>query len=149
MEALTPIQNINETNEQGKPAKSLYLMAALYVAAGVYHFVSPQFYYAIMPPYIPFPYACIYISGVAEALLGVLLLNSKTRYLAVWGIIALLIAVFPANMQMLINYIHEDNPRIWVAALRLPLQIPLIWWAWSFLPKRKANKKRFENSHIQ
>ena len=70
------------------------------------------------------------MSGVAEIVLGILLLFNKTRKAATWGIIVLLIVIFPANVQMLINYIEQHNPNIWVAALRLPLQAPLIWWAW-------------------
>ncbi len=116
---------------------SLYVMAVLYIAAGINHFCSPQFYYKIMPPYIPYPFAVIYISGVFESGLGILLLFNKTRNLGAWGIVALLVAVFPANIQMLVNYIHENNPRIWVAVIRLPLQIPLIWWAYSFTNKRQ------------
>jgi uncharacterized membrane protein len=105
-------------------------MAAFYIAAGIYHFVSPKFYLAIMPTFIPFPTAVIYISGIAEIVLGVLLMYNDTRKAAAWGIVVLLVVVFPANVQMLINYIHQHNPHIWVAALRLPLQAPLIWWAW-------------------
>lgn len=109
---------------------SVYLMAVLYIAAGINHFRSADFYYKIMPPYLPYPYAIIYISGFCESALGILLLFNKTRRFAAFGIIALLIAVFPANIQMLINYIHENNPRLWIAIVRLPLQIPLILWAW-------------------
>lgn len=107
-------------------------MAAGYIAAGINHFRSAGFYYKIMPSYLPYPYPLIYISGLCESGLGILLLFPATRKFAAWGIIALLVAVFPANVQMLVNYIHEHNPQIWVAVLRLPLQIPLIWWAYSF-----------------
>ena len=109
---------------------SLYCMSLLYITAGIYHFVSPKFYSAIVPTFIPFPFVIIYMSGVAEIVLGILLLFNKTRKAATWGIIVLLIVIFPANVQMLINYIEQHNPNIWVAALRLPLQAPLIWWAW-------------------
>jgi uncharacterized membrane protein len=85
-----------------------------------------------MPAYIPYPYAMIYLTGILEAILGLLLLFNKTRRLSAWGIIALLVFVFPANIQMLINYINENNPKLWIAILRLPLQIPLIYWAWTF-----------------
>jgi uncharacterized membrane protein len=115
-------------------------MAILYVAAGVNHFRSPAFYHQIMPPYLPYSYPLIYISGAIEALLGVLLFFNKTKNFAAWGLVVLLIAVFPANIQMLMNYIHEHNPRLWVAIVRLPLQLPLIWWAYTFTNQR--NRRR-------
>ncbi|MDB5246797.1 MAG: hypothetical protein JWQ40_1191 [Segetibacter sp.] len=93
-----------------------------------------------MPSYIPYPYATIYISGIVESLLGLLLLFNQTRRFAAWGVITLLVAVFPANIQMLLNYIHEDNPRLWIAILRLPLQIPLIYWAWTFAKDNTSEK---------
>ncbi|MEO5906613.1 MAG: hypothetical protein ABIQ11_07800 [Saprospiraceae bacterium] len=52
--------------------------------------------------------------------------------MAAWAIILLLIAVFPANVQMLVNYLQEDNARLWLAIIRLPMQIILIWWAYKF-----------------
>ncbi len=113
-----------------KQKVSLYSMSVLYIAAGVYHFVAPQFYVAIMPPYIPFHNAFIYISGIAEIVLGILLLFNNTRKAAAYGIVMLLLIVFPANVQMLINYMQQHNPNIWIAVVRLHLQAPLIWWAW-------------------
>ena len=83
---------------------SLYSMAALYVLAGVNHFANPDFYKKIMPPWLPLHYSIIYISGVAEIVLGLLLLPKQTRKLAAWGIIVLLVAIFPANVQMMLNY---------------------------------------------
>ena len=116
-------------------------MAVAYIAAGINHFRSAGFYHKIMPPYLPYSYPLIYISGFIEALLGVLLLFKKTRNFAAWGLVVLLIAVFPANIQMLVNYISENNPRLWVAIVRLPLQLPLIWWAYSFTNHRNDRKK--------
>jgi uncharacterized membrane protein len=117
---------------------SLYVMAVFYLTAGIYHFVNPLFYKKIMPPYLPWHFPLIYISGVAEIVLGVLLLPVKTRKPAGWGIIVLLIAVFPANVQMMLNYRYEENPYLWIAVLRLPLQFLLIWWAYSCT---KTNRK--------
>lgn len=107
-------------------------MATLYIAAGSNHFISPEFYKKIMPPWLPGHFPLIYISGIAEIVLGLLLLPVQTRKLAAWGIIFLLIAVFPANVQMLLNYLRDQNPYWWIAALRLPLQLILIWWAYRF-----------------
>ena len=117
---------------------SLYSMAAIYVAAGINHFVNPVFYKNIMPPWLPWHYPLITISGAAEIVLGLLLLPVATRKWAAWGIIALLIAVFPANVQMMINYQQQQNPYWWLAILRLPLQLLLIWWAYQFA----RNKRR-------
>jgi uncharacterized membrane protein len=114
---------------------SLYLMALLYVAAGINHFLNPKIYLGIMPPFLPQPLLLVYISGLFEVLLGLLLLVPATRTLAAWGIIVLLLAVFPANIQMAVNYLQTENPRLWLALLRLPLQGMLIWWAWQFTRK--------------
>ena len=74
-----------------------WLLGLLFAAAGVMHCVSPEPYVAIVPPYLPWPLALVYLSGAAEVALGVLLLVPRFQNLAAWGLIALLIAVFPAN----------------------------------------------------
>lgn len=109
---------------------SLYFLSALYVAAGIYHFLSPQLYVSIMPAFVPYPFAMVLISGMAEIILGTLVLFNTTRRMAAYGIILLLVFIYPANVQMLVNYVHQHHPYTWLAAARLPLQIPLIWWAW-------------------
>lgn len=115
---------------------SLYIMSGFYFLAGINHFVHPSFYEKIMPPYLTYPLALIYLSGACETGLGLLLLPQKTRRFAAWGIIALLIAIFPANLQMLINYTHQHNPYTWVAILRLPFQLALILWAYVYVKKQ-------------
>lgn len=110
----------------------LYTMAVLYVAAGINHFWHLDMYTGIMPPYLPWPVTLVYISGVMEILLGLLLLPRSTRRMAAIGIIFLLIAVFPANVQMAFNYAHEHNRNLWIALVRLPLQAVLIWLAWLY-----------------
>ena len=106
----------------------LYIMAALYVAAGVNHFINPRVYLKIMPPYLPAPTVLNYLSGAAEIILGVALLFPTARPWAAWGIIALLVAVFPANLYM---YQHNTfGIPAWVLLARLPLQLVLIAWAW-------------------
>jgi uncharacterized membrane protein len=110
-------------------------MAGLYIVAGSYHFISPEFYKKIMPPWLPWHYLLIYISGICEIIFGILLTLKTTRRLAAWGIILLLIAVFPANIQMMLNYRHAHDPNLWIAILRLPFQPLLIWWAWQFAKK--------------
>lgn len=107
-------------------------MALFYFAAGLNHFIRPGFYIKIMPPWMPLHKELVLISGIAEVLFALLLLFPVTRRFGAWGIIALLVAVFPANIQMLINYYQQNNPMLWIAVLRLPLQLVLIWWAYGF-----------------
>jgi uncharacterized membrane protein len=114
---------------------SLFIMSILYIIAGLNHFIHPLFYKKIMPPFIPWHMPLIYVSGFFEILLGILLIPLYTRRMAAWGIMLLLIAVFPANIYMMINYLHEKNPDLWITILRLPLQFILIWWAYSFTRK--------------
>ena len=107
-------------------------MAFIYLAAGIYHFINPRMYLKIMPPYLPFHLPLIYISGLCEILIAVLLIPESTRVLGAWLTVALLIAVFPANIQMLINFRKRNTPGLWIAVLRIPLQALLIYWAWIY-----------------
>lgn len=108
----------------------LYLMAVLYIAAGLNHFRNPRFYIQIIPPYLPRPDILNALSGVAEVILGLMLFWPATRSLAAWGVIALLIAVFPANF-----YMYQQRHTLFkkmppkLLLLRLPLQLVLIAWA--------------------
>ena len=107
------------------------LFAAFFVIAGVTHFTNRDFFTAIVPPYLPWPVMLVYVSGVVEIVLGVMLLVPATTRIAAWGLIALLIAVFPANIHMAMNpQLYPDTP---LAALliRLPLQgvmIAIAYW---------------------
>ncbi|MCW5890621.1 MAG: DoxX family protein [bacterium] len=115
----------------------LWVMGPLYVLAGVMHFVRPDLYLQIMPPYLPAHLLLVLLSGVAEIVLGILVLVPRTRVLAAWGLIALLVAVFPANV-----YMATANPQLvhlpsWLPApsptanwVRLPFQLVFIAWAW-------------------
>lgn len=109
---------------------SLYVLGVFYVVAGIMHFVAPKWYLRIMPPWIPFHRAAVYVSGVAEIALGAgVLIPSVSRW-AAWGLIALLVAVFPANLYM---YLEAERFRPIPKALlllRLPLQVGLIAWAY-------------------
>jgi uncharacterized membrane protein len=113
------------------------LMGAFYIGAGVLHFLITPRYIAIMPPYLPAHRMLVLVSGAAEIAggLGVLLPIPPVRRAAAWGLVVLLIVVMPANINMVVN--HADFPAIpiWVLWLRLPLQIPFIWWAWSYTSK--------------
>lgn len=120
---------------------ALYIMAVLYILAGINHFVNSSAYVAIVPVWLPRHAMLVYASGVAEIVLGILLMPRATRTLAAWGIIALLVVVFPANVQMMQDYIAMQNPYVLLTILRLPLQLVLIWWAWLYT--RKPASKRY------
>jgi len=108
---------------------SKYLLAIFMIVAGTMHFVNPAFFLKIVPPYLPFHKELVLVSGVCEILLGVLLLIPKCSHLAAWGIIALLIAVFPANVYLYQNQdILPASPIIHL--MRLPLQGVFILWAY-------------------
>jgi uncharacterized membrane protein len=109
-----------------------YLLAFAFILAGFNHFINSAFYLRMMPPILPAHLFLIYLSGIFQIALGVLLLIPKYTRLAAWGLIALLIAVFPANVYMWMN--AELFPEFSNTALflRLPLQIVLIAWAFWF-----------------
>jgi len=116
---------------------SLYAMSFLYVAAGINHFINTSIYLTIMPFYLPYPRELIYVTGVFVIVLGMLIVLKNTRRTAAWLIIILLILIFPANIQMTMDYFNNNDPQLWVVALRLPLQILLMWWAWLFTKRTK------------
>ena len=107
-------------------------MAILYIAAGLNHFRHPAMYLAIIPRFLPWPNAINAISGIAEIILGLLLFPKATRNAAAWGLVALLVAVFPANIQMAVDYTSQHHPYTWLTYARLLLQPLLIWWAASY-----------------
>jgi uncharacterized membrane protein len=112
-----------------------YVLAIFFICAGINHFVNGAFYLKIMPPFLPWHLPLVYLSGFLEIALGLLFLIPKFTQIAAWGLIALLIAVFPANIHMAIN--HQLYPEYSVMALwlRLPLQVVLIaWTCWYTLP---------------
>ncbi len=116
---------------------SLIIMSIFYIVAGINHFINPAFYKKIMPSYIPWHIQFIYTSGILEIVFGILIIPSVTRKAAAWGIIILLVAIFPANVYMATNNWDEDNPNLWILILRLPLQFLLIWWAYSFTKDKR------------
>jgi uncharacterized membrane protein len=111
----------------------LWVMAVAYGLAGFNHLMNPEFYIAIIPPGLPNPEWLNLISGLAEIVLGVFVLEPRVRSLAAWGIIALLIAIFPANVYVAIENVGLGGPGTGAGALnwvRLPFQALLIAWAW-------------------
>jgi uncharacterized membrane protein len=107
------------------------LFGLAFVAAGANHFLHRAFYVRLIPAYLPFPAALVWLSGVCEAVLGALLLT-RWQPFAAWGLIALLIAVFPANLQMALHPgLYPEFPKALLWA-RLPLQPLLIAWAYAY-----------------
>ena len=114
-----------------------WLLGVFFVVAGIGHFIAPRFYLAIMPPALPWPLALIYISGVAEILGGLGVLIPATRKLAGWGLIVLLVAVFPANLYAALHGMGSISS--WVLWARLPFQLVFIGWVyWSSLSSGPA-----------
>lgn len=108
-----------------------YLIGAFYIFAGVMHFIFPLAYVKIMPKMLPYPLFLVYLSGVAEIICGLGFLFENTRHLAGWATIALLIAIFPANINMALHP-QEFTNYPWILYLRLPLQFLLIWFAYQY-----------------
>lgn len=128
-------------NRTMQRSRNLFFLSALFIFAGAMHFVIPRGYAAIMPPWVPFPMEMVYLSGVLEILGGAGILLPKLQRLAGLGLIALLIAVFPANIQMLSNGIAAHASSLYIALLflRLPLQPLLIVWIYrSAVSHRRA-----------
>lgn len=106
----------------------VYLLGAGFIFAGCNHFRDAAFYVRMMPPYLPFPLALVYLSGIAEVALGIGVLIPQWRRLAGWGLIALLVAVLPANFQMALH--PEQFPEIPEIGLWLRLPFQLVFMAW-------------------
>lgn len=111
-------------------ALSRVIFGLAFVLAGLNHFVNPDFYVRIMPPYLPWHLALAYVSGIAEVVLGAMLLVPRWSRLAAWGLVALLVAIFPANVYMAMNPQAFPDVAPLLLYLRLPLQGVLILWAW-------------------
>jgi uncharacterized membrane protein len=110
----------------------LYLMAALYVLAGLNHFRRPDFYVKIIPPLFPHPRRINIVIGCTEIILGVLLCIPAVSQYAALGLIALLVVVFPANLFMFNDKEAGMGFPKWMLLARLPLQIVLIIWAYRY-----------------
>ena len=109
------------------------LIAAIFFVSGMLHLIRPAMFVSIVPPWLPSPAALVLISGLCEMAGAVGILLPATRVAAGWGLIALLVAVFPANIQMLLNAHSAHSSAIWQASLvaRLPLQVALIYWIYA------------------
>jgi uncharacterized membrane protein len=116
---------------------SKIVLAVFLIFAGLMHFVRPEFFLKIVPPYLPFPMGLVLISGAFEIMLGVSLWIPRVSRIAAWGIIALMLAVFPANIYLFQHQEILPAPPL-VHLLRLPMQAIFILWAyWHTRPDRE------------
>jgi uncharacterized membrane protein len=119
---------------------SLRILAAVFfVVAGTFHFLKPEPYRQIIPPQFPAPQLLVIISGIAEIAGGIGLLIPSFRRWAGWGLVALLIAVFPANFYMAEHPERFQYSR-WLLWGRLPLQVVFLVWVWFVAIRRRSRK---------
>lgn len=111
----------------------LYLMAAVYIFAGIMHFIKPKAYLRIMPRYIPQSKLMVSLSGIAEILLGIGLCVPALKNLSIYGIIAMLIVFLLVHIYMLSGEKASAGIPKWILILRLPLQFGLMYWAYWYL----------------
>jgi uncharacterized membrane protein len=110
------------------------LLASIFLISGCLHFLAPDVYLRIMPPWLPAHRLLVHLSGAAELLGAIGLMIPSTRQIAAWGLVILLIAVLPANVYMATSHLRLPGimGQSWAQWLRVPLQIPLIYWAWLY-----------------
>ena len=113
------------------------VLGVLFIVAGVNHFANTAMYASIMPPYLPWHVELVYLSGVAEMFFGAMLLPRRYASFAAWGLIALCIAVFPANLHMALHAELYPSLPTWSLWLRLPLQGLLMAWIWCYTKDSK------------
>ncbi|NRD22904.1 hypothetical protein HNV10_06605 [Winogradskyella litoriviva] len=111
----------------------LYIMAAMYILAGLIHFIKPKMYMRIMPKYLPNHKALVYLSGIAEILLGIGLCVSSLKIISIYGIIAMLATFLLVHFYMLSGEKASAGIPKWILILRLPLQFFLMYWAFIYL----------------
>ncbi|MBT8305741.1 MAG: hypothetical protein KJN85_02270 [Maribacter sp.] len=111
----------------------LYFMAAMYIIAGIMHFIKPKAYLRIMPRYLPEHKLLVGLSGLAEIILGIGLCFSLTKNSAVYAIILMLIFFLPVHFYMLSGEKAAAGIPKWILLLRIPLQFGLMYWAYTYL----------------
>ncbi|MDN3492529.1 DoxX family protein [Winogradskyella bathintestinalis] len=111
----------------------LYIMAGIYVFAGLMHFFKPKMYMRIMPKYLPGHKALVYLSGIAEILLGIGLCVPDLKAISIYGIIAMLAVFLLVHFYMLSSEKAAAGIPRWILILRIPLQFGLMYWAWIYL----------------
>lgn len=112
---------------------SLYIMAAIYIFAGLMHFVKPRMYMRIMPPYLPNHRILVYLSGIAEIILGIGLCIPILKTISIYGIVLMLIVFLTVHFYMLNEPKASAGLPRWGLIIRIPLQFALMYWAWIYL----------------
>lgn len=124
---------------------SLYTLIVFYILAGINHFRNPASYVRIIPYYLPYPILLNILAGCFEIIFGILLIFTKTRIYAAWGIILMLIAFLPVHISMIRDApLQLGNLTVTplVAWVRLLILQPLlILWAWWYAKKGKKSEK--------
>jgi uncharacterized membrane protein len=114
----------------------LYIMAGFYALAGINHFINPAFYLTIMPQWMPWQEFLVYLSGATEIALGLLLIPVQARKISAQLIVAMLVVFFfLIHIPMAIDFWKRNDPLLWVALVRLPIQFVLIAWAWMYVKR--------------
>lgn len=111
----------------------LYLMAGIYVMAGIMHFIKPKLYLRIMPRYLPNHKQLVYVSGLFEIVLGIGLCIPLLKALSIYGIIAMLVVFLLVHFYMISDKKASVGIPKWILILRIPLQFGLMYWAWFYL----------------
>lgn len=111
----------------------LYVMAAMYILAGIMHFIKPKMYMRIMPKYLPQHKLLVYLSGLAEIILGIGLCFTATKTFAIYGIIIMLTIFLTVHVYMLSGKKASAGIPKWILILRIPLQFFLMYWAYLYL----------------
>ncbi|MBR9847538.1 MAG: hypothetical protein GYB35_16200 [Algicola sp.] len=109
---------------------TFYVMPILFIVAGVMHFIKPKAYLRIMPRYLPNHKLLVYLSGIAEIVLGIALCIPSLKVFAVYGIIAMLTIFLLVHFYMLSGEKASAGIPKWILILRIPLQFGLMYWAW-------------------
>jgi uncharacterized membrane protein len=116
---------------------ALLALSLFFVVAGLNHFVDPDFYVVMVPPYLPAHLELVYLSGVLEILGGLGVLIPRVRAVSGWGLVLLLVAVVPANLHMALNVELFPSMSPTILYARLPFQAVFIVWAyWATRPDR-------------
>lgn len=111
-------------------------MSIVYISLGVLHFTNTDFYYPYMPSFIPFHKEMIFLSGVAEVVLGILIIFKKVRNYALWGIILMLVTFMLVHFNMLIPENSLGNP-LYLLITRILIQFLLIYCCWFYIKQPK------------
>ena len=120
----------------------LFGLSTFFIYTGIHHFVNPGFYLSIMPPAFPLHTEAVYISGFFEVVGGVCVLIPRLRKIAGWGLVALLVAVYPANIYMAIT--PEAFPDIHVSLLYVRLAFQFVFFYWAFSVTRPAYNSAYQ-----